>query len=245
VRLAQASWQPTPQTILTRGSNATYVTAQNFGYAYRDAHSAYTLTLRYLIGGNESYADQAVKILNAWSSTLVGINGTEDKFLAAGLYGYQFANAGELLRTYRGWASADQQKFGKMLNDVFVPYNHDFLEHHNNKPDFYYANWDLCNIASLMAIGIYSDNRTMYDYAVSYWKNGLPSGAVANGALPFFSIANFTEPNSGKTLMQIQESGRDQAHALLCLSLVGVIAQQGWSQGDDLYSTFGNQILNA
>lgn len=245
--LAQTTWLPKPHEILVRGTNATWqpTPAQNYGDAYRDAHSAYQLTLRWLIGGNTSYADHAVQILNGWGSTLRDINGTEDKFLAAGLYGYQFANAAELLRVYPGWSKADQTMFGDMLNDVFAKYNFEFLEHHNYKTNFYYANWDLCNIASLQAIGIFNDNQTMYEYAVHYWQYGLPdSSVVVNGALPYFSIANFTE-DSGKQLMQIQASGRDQGHATLCIALLGVIGQQGWNQGVDLFSTYQNEILHA
>ncbi|OQE15313.1 hypothetical protein PENFLA_c032G01430 [Penicillium flavigenum] len=245
--LAQATWVAKPHEILVRGTNATWqpTPAQNYGDAYRDAHSAYQLSLRWLIGGNTSYADHAVEILNDWGSTLRDINGTEDKFLAAGLYGYQFANAAELLRVYPGWTKANQTIFADMLNDVFAKYNFDFLENHNYKSSFYYANWDLCNIASLMAIGIFSDNRTMYDYAAHYWQYGLSdSSVVVNGALPYFSIANFTE-DSGKQLMEIQESGRDQGHATLCIALLGVIGQQGWNQGLDLFSTYQHEILNA
>lgn len=247
-KLAQTSWVPSPKAVLVRGSNATFTEPkQNYVSAYRDAHSAYQLTLRWLIGGNTSYADHAAAILDGWSATLTDIDGTEDKYLAAGLYGYQFANAAEILRAYPGWPRANQTAFGSMLNDIFARHNRDFLEHHYNKPDFYYANWDLCNIASLMAIGIFNDNRTMYDYAVAYFRDGVPgrSEVMANGALPYFSVANFTEEGSGKTLMQMQESGRDQAHALMCISLLGVIGQQGRNQGVDLYSTYGHQILNA
>lgn len=244
-KLAQTTWAPTPQEVIVRGANGEL--AENYGYAYRDAHSAYQLALRWMIGGNTSYADHAAEILDGWSSILVGIDGNEDKYLAAGLYGYQFANAAELLREYEGWPRANQDAFGATLNNVFAVYNRDFLDHHNDKQDFYYANWDLCNIASLMAIGIFNDNRTMYDYAVNYFKDGLPGQpeVVANGALPYFSIANFTEEDTGRTLMQMQESGRDQAHSLLCISLLGVIGQQGWNQGVDLYSVYGHQILNA
>lgn len=246
-KLAQITWAPTPQEIIVRGTNTTLGLPENYGYAYRDAHSAYQLTLRWLIGGNVSYADHAVEILDGWSSTLVDIKGSPDKYLAAGLYGYQFANAAELLRKYQGWPKTNQEAFGGMLNEIFAVYNRDFLDHHNNQPDFYYANWDLCNIASLMAIGIFNDNKTMYDYAVKYFKDGLPGQpeVVANGALPYFSIANFTEEGTKKTLMQMQESGRDQAHSLLCISLLGVIGQQGWNQGVNLYSVYGHQILNA
>ncbi|KAL1598053.1 hypothetical protein SLS60_008541 [Paraconiothyrium brasiliense] len=244
--LAQVTWKPTPQTVLVRGAPdpSTNLT-QNYGYAYRDAHSAYQLTLRWLITANTTFADAAVKILNAWGSTLKSINGNEDRMLAAGLYGYQFANAAELLRSYPGWRKDDQKAFAKMLNTVFVPNNYHFLTEHNGKPDFYYANWDLCNIASLMAIGIYTDNSTMYNWAVNLFLHGLPDPSiVVNGALPYFSIANFTEAGSKKILMEIQESGRDQGHATLCIALLGVIGQQGRNQGIDLYGAFGNQILN-
>ncbi|KAL4893387.1 exopolysaccharide inner membrane protein-like protein [Aspergillus ambiguus] len=244
--LAQTSWSASPHAILVRGSNSTYQPspAENYPDAYRDAHSAYQLTLRWLIGGNISYAEHAVRILNSWSSVLRDINGTEDKYLAAGLHGYQFANVAELLRIYPGWTKDNQLNFAHMLTDVFAKYNRDFLEHHNYKTNFYYANWDLCNIASLMAIGIFTDDRDMFNYATHYWQYGLPSGVVVNGALPFFSIANFTEPGSGKRLMEIQESGRDQGHSLLCTTLLGVIGQQAWNQGVDLFSTYEHEILN-
>lgn len=132
-----------------------------------------------------------------------------------------------------------------MLNDVFARFNRDFLDNHNGVPDHYYANWDLCNIASLMSIGVFSDNSTMFDWAVNYFLHGPEDGAVSNGALPFYSIANFTEEGSGKILMQGQEAGRDQGHAGLSTALLGVIGQQGLTQGLDLFGAFGNEILNA
>ncbi|KAK6074697.1 hypothetical protein SCUP515_06326 [Seiridium cupressi] len=240
--LAQTTWVPKPHEIMVRGNNSLY--AENYGDAYRDAHSAYQLTWRYLVTGNTSFADHAAVILDRWSSTLKSINGSEDMYLAAGLYGYQFANAAELLRLYPGWPKENQTAFGTMLNDIFASYNRNFLDNHNNKPNFYYANWDLCNIASLLSVAVYNDNKTMYDFAVDYFKNGPPGGVVANGALPFYSIANFTEEGSGKILMEGQEAGRDQGHATLSTMLVGIIGQLGFNQGVDLFETFGHEILN-
>ncbi|KAI0102961.1 GPI anchored protein-like protein [Nemania sp. FL0031] len=244
-KLAQTTWVAKPHAVIIRGTNATYTVPNTYADAYRDTASAYQLSLRWLISGNTTYADHAVSIMNNWTATLEDISGTEDEYLAAGLYGYQFANVGELLRLYPKWSKENQTAFGLMLNDIFAKYNRDFLDFHNNKPNFYYANWDFCNIASLMAIGIFTDNTTMYDYAVNYFINGLPDGVVANGALPFFSIANFTEEGSGKILMQGQEAGRDQGHSLLDVALLGVIGQQGYNQGVDLYAPYGNGILNA
>lgn len=162
--MAQATWVAKPHEVLVRGTNATWqpTPAQNYGDAYHDAHSACQLSLRWPIGGKTSYADHAVEILNGRAPILRDINGTEGKFLATGLYGYQFDNAAELLSVYPGWIKANQIMFADMLNDVFAKYNFDFLQNHNYKPNFYYANWDLCNVASLMAIGNFNDNRTMY-----------------------------------------------------------------------------------
>jgi hypothetical protein len=59
-----------------------------------------------------------------------------------------------------------------MLTTVFYPLSHEFLLEHNGRAiDHYWANWDLCNIAVIQATGILSDNASMYDEAVDYYKN--------------------------------------------------------------------------
>ncbi|KAJ5174276.1 uncharacterized protein N7482_000153 [Penicillium canariense] len=236
---ARAAYVPTPQKTVYRGYNG--VNAENYQYLYRDAAAAYQLALRWLISGDTSYADAAVNILSSWAVTLTAISGTSDRYLASGLYGYQMANAAELMRSYSGWASSNKTATTKMLTNIFAPMNTVFLEDHDGKGDYiFYANWDQCNIASLLAIGIFTDNQTMFDYAIDYARSG-----PANGALPVFDIANYAEAGSGKTLTQGQEAGRDQGHATLDIMLLGVIAQQAYNQGIDLFATYKNEILNA
>lgn len=235
---AQSSYKPNPQAVVYRGYNG--VNSENYQYLYRDAAAAYQLAVRWKITNDKSYADASVNILDSWAATITEISGTSDKFLASGLYGYQLANAAELLRNYSGWSKTNQTATANMLNGVFATMNNLFLEDHNGQNYYhYYANWDLCNIASLIAIGIFTDNKTMFDNAVTYFKTG-PS----NGALPVFSIANYTEPGSGKILMQGQEAGRDQGHSTLDFTLLGVVAQQAYNQGIDLFATYKNEILN-
>ncbi|PRP77820.1 hypothetical protein PROFUN_07762 [Planoprotostelium fungivorum] len=106
----------------------------------------------------------AGRILDTWSSSLQLINGTSDKYLESGIYGYAFAQSAELLRSYNGWTGL--QQFQKMLLEVFYPMNKAFLDHHNGQDVYrYWANWDLCNTASMMTIGVLTDNQTMFDYA--------------------------------------------------------------------------------
>ncbi|KAJ5630809.1 uncharacterized protein N7484_010909 [Penicillium longicatenatum] len=236
---AQSTYQPNPKVIVYRGYDG--VNTENYPSLYKDTAAAYQLAIRWKVTNNTSYADAAINILSSWAVTLTAINGTSDKFLASGLYGYQMANAAELMSDYAGWDTSNKTATATMLTDVFASMNMLFMEEHNGNDYYhYYANWDLCNLASLLAIGIFTDNQTMYDYALNYVRNG-PS----NGALPVFGIANYTEPCSEKTLTQGQEAGRDQGHSTLDIVLLGVIAQQAYNQGDDLFATYGNEILNA
>lgn len=236
---AQSDYQPSPKVIVYRGDNG--VDTENYPSLYHDTAAAYQLAIRWKVTNDTSYADAAVNVLSSWAATLTAINGTSDKFLASGLYGYQMANAAELMSDYAGWDSSNKTATATMLTNVFASMNMLFMEEHNGNDYYhYYANWDQCNLASLLAIGIFTDNQTMYDYALDYVRNG-PS----NGALPVFAIANYTERGSGKTLTQGQEAGRDQGHATLDLALLGIIAQQAYNQGDDLFATYSNEILNA
>lgn len=236
---AQTSYQPNPQKAVYRGYNG--VNGENYPVLYRDAAAAYQLAVRWRVSNDTSYADAAVHILNSWAATLTAIDGTSDKFLASGIYGYQMANAAELLTDYSGWDSTNKTAMGTMLTNVFAYMNNLFLEQHNGQDYYHYwANWDQCNLASLIAIAIFTDNQTMYDNAVNYVRTG-PS----NGALPVFAVANYTETGTGKVLTQGQEAGRDQGHATLDMTLLGVIAQQVYNQGDDMFATFSNEILNA
>ncbi|MFX5705817.1 hypothetical protein ABTE52_22790, partial [Acinetobacter baumannii] len=68
-----------------------------------------------------------------------------------------------------------------MMLRVFYPMNHDFLTRHNGaRIDHYWANWDLANMSSMMAIGILADRHDLYQEAVRYFKQGAGNGAINN-----------------------------------------------------------------
>lgn len=207
---------------------------ENYSRLYHDAAAAYALGLRWHISGDSAYARAGVAILNAWSAKLKKIDGSSDKFLAAGIYGYQIANAAELLRGYSGWRRDDFERFKSMMMTVFYPLNHDFLTKHNGACiSHYWANWDLGNMASMISIGILCDNHEIYDEAVEYFKHGAGNGAISNTVW-------FLHPGG---LGQWQESGRDQGHSLLGPALLGAFCEMAWNQGDDLYGYDDNRFL--
>ncbi|XAH23132.1 alginate lyase family protein [Xylophilus sp. GW821-FHT01B05] len=229
---ASLNWTPHPQVTVYRGKDGTH--AENYAALYQDAAAAYALALRWKISGDTAYADKAVSILDAWAGSLTSIGGNSDKFLASGIYGYQLANAAEMMRSYPQWPAEHQQRFQKMMLDVFYPMNHDFLVRHNGaKIDHYWANWDLANLDSMLAIGILTDRHDIYDEAISYYKHGKGNGALEQLVWQLYP----------EGLGQVQESGRDQGHSMLDLALVGAFCQMAWNQNDDLFSYQDNRLL--
>lgn len=206
--------------------------------AARGATIVYQQALRWKIEQDDEYAAKAVENLNKWVQTCVGVTGNTNLSLAAGLYGYEFAIAGELLRDYGGWDRADFAAFQNWLLKVFYPANDDFLKrHHDTNALHYWANWCLCNIAAKMAIGIVTDRRDIYNEGIAHLQTGDTNGrlrrAIYHDYAPDYNFA------------QWQESGRDQGHTLMCVGLMGIICQLAWSQGDDFFAYDDNLFLRA
>jgi hypothetical protein len=160
---------------------------------------------------NAAHAEAAVGILNAWSSTMKTLAGDADRFIAAGIYGYQWCNAAELMRGYPGF---DLDRFKTMMLKVFYPMNDSFLTNHNGAYiTNYWASWDQLTIASILAIGILCDDTAKVDQAVNYFKNGKGMGAIKN-AVPVVYPGGLGE---------WVEAGRDQGHATLGVGLTATI----------------------
>lgn len=226
-RHAQASWKANPQETVYRGGDS----PQNVSVLFNDVHAAYQNALRWRISGEQAYGDAARDILNAWSGTLRKIEGNADRFLAAGIQGYQFANAAELMRGYPGF---DLGRFKTMMLEVFYPLSDSFLTNHNGAfITNYWANWDLMSMCNVLAIGILCDDRAKIERAVEYFKHGEGNGAIGN-AVPYLHPGG---------LGQFQESGRDQGHTLLAVGLMATFCEMAWNQGYDLYGYDDNRFL--
>ncbi|MXN90767.1 cell wall anchor protein [Flavobacterium sp. Sd200] len=230
-----------PVVNLIRGGNSTEVPLpDNYSTAFNDAAGAYQNAIVWKVTGNAANANKAIQILNAWAATCTSIIGNSNKALGAGLYGYQFANAAEIMRGYSGWAAADFNTFKQWMRNVWYPVSKDFIDtHYNTCISHYWANWDLCNIASIMSIAVLTDDVPMYTFAIDYLMTG-------NGNGQLLKTINHIHAKSGNDdidLGQIQESGRDQGHALLCMGLMGTIAQMAGNQGEDIWGYNDNMIL--
>ena len=234
---ASLSWTPNPQAIISRGNDGAHT--DNSATFFNDVAAAYACALRWKVSGDTAYADKAVEIMNAWSSTLTtifgtsGTNGDYDGILMAAFQGYQFANAGEIMRTYSGWASADFARFQAMMVDLFYPINVGALHIPMGSSLLVFSSWDLGCVASMLAIGVLADDRAKFDAAITYFKAGLGNGGLAQAVY-------YIHPGY---LGQTQESGRDQGHNTLSISLLGNICEMAWNQGVDLYGYDNNRVL--
>ncbi len=231
----QSTYTPNPvDTLIRGGSSREQPKPDNYSRAFNDVAAAYQLAVRWKITGDNAYADAAVNILNTWAKVCKAISGDSNAQLAAGIYGYEFANAAEIMRTYGGWDAPDFKMFQTWMYKVWYPINKDFLIRHNGTCiSHYWANWDLCNIASTMAIGVLTDKRQLYNEAINYFQKGLGTGNI-------YHAINYVY---GDSLAQWQESGRDQGHGTLDVALMGAICQQAWNQGDDLFGLDNNRFL--
>lgn len=236
---ADASYTPNAVDTIYRGSDGVH--EENVSLLWNDAAAAFALALRWKLSGNDTYAETAANVLRAWSGTLEAIGGDDDAYLAAGFQGHEFANAGELLRDYEPFATDGLDDFNSMMTRVFLTMNLAFLNHelgseHNVK--HFFANWELGNLASAMAIAVLTENATVWDFAVDYFKTGEGNGCINN------AVTNLVvEPGSDVVQGQGQESGRDQGHSALDWQLLGVVGQQAWNQGEDLFSFNDSRIL--
>jgi hypothetical protein len=222
--------RPNPQATVDRGGTNVGLGTMKF-----DMESAYQLALYWKITGDPRYGDLAVSFLNAWSSTMTSLTGSADRFIAAGLYGYQWANAAEIMRTYPGWANADVAKFQKWLLDIWYPLSHSFLTVHNGADiTNYWSSWDELTLCGIFAMGVFCDRADLCNEALTYYTStGRGNGAAAH---------NVYVLHPGY-LGQWQESGRDQGHCTLSISCVASLCEMAWNQGVDLYGYWNNRFL--
>lgn len=198
-------------------------------YMGGDPVVAHREALEWAMTGNQANADVAIKILNAWSSTLQSIKTFDmpQQKLATGVCLAQLCNAAELLvhggpdGKSSGWSTDDIQKFKAMLQ---IPY-----ATMKGFQSGYNGNWDMIMTDSMMSMGVFLDDHAMFDEALQHYIVGTPP----NGGLP-----NYVMPSG-----QCQESYRDEGHVQWGLGNAVAICQIAWNQGIDIYGAYDNRLL--
>lgn len=181
---------------------------------------AYNNALIWAASGEKAYAEKSVEILNAWSSVLWDFDENNAK-LNVGLNGPLYLNAAEILKhTNSGWKEKDMEQFERMVMTVFYPTIKDFFTEAN-------GNWDASIINTILCIGVFTDDREIFNRAVERFYHG-----------PWNSgITKYIYPNG-----QIQETTRDWEHVQLGIGEFAKAAQVAWTQGLDFYRAADDRL---
>ncbi|MGC4089934.1 MAG: DUF5010 C-terminal domain-containing protein [Polyangiaceae bacterium] len=234
--------------------------------------------MRFAVSGDERHAQKAIAIFNAWKGlTEMAGGGTEP--LNAGLYAWKLLEAAEIVRaTSTLWSAADVQAFSSMLvypgySQTAVPgslsaSNGTFYWRIYNGDPGRHGNQDLIAWRALITMGVFLDNRVMFERALRYFK-GLPhraddlpypSGPSPSGAQvddnQYFTTYQATRGSSAADYGyngvlehyiwengQCQESSRDQQHAFFGLGIAAGIAEVAWTQGDAVWNSLEQRLL--
>jgi len=237
-------YTPHPRETVECGSNSN----PDFGCKdeQADSEAAYGQALLWAITGNEAYAKNAIRIMDAWSSTLKGGHTNNNGQVQASWTGDVFPRAAEIIRgTYKGWSDAKIAQFQNMLRTQFLPtLIHGTCENGNK---------ELTMSEALINIGVFLDDRSVYDLGVKMWRGRAPAYIYlkSDGAKPIEPVGCGVAlwGNKGYTPELVdgllQETARDSQHANMALAGMVDAAETARQQGLDLYAEQGKRIVAA
>lgn len=181
-----------------------------------EASYAYTLMVKWIATGDIGYANAAIRIIDGWSSTLTTITGS-DAILAAAIYGNKFAQAAELAAyAVPDWPNKSRAK--DMFRNIFYPLVKNGVK----------ANWGTTAMACIISMGVFLDDRAMFDQAVTAFKAGFPNLRYYAGVTEYID-------ETGENA----ESGRDQGHSQAGVSHLLETAVVAYNNGINLFA-YGN-----
>jgi hypothetical protein len=211
-----------------------------------DCDAAYTQALMWYITGNKAYAENAIRIMNAWSTLLKGGHNYANGPVQSAWCGSVWPRAAEIIRyTYNGWSDADVAKFQNMLRTQYLP----SIIH----GDCENGNKELSMTEALINIGVFNDDRAVFEHGVKMWRGRTPAYIYlkSDGEKPIEPPGCGTAIWSNKGLMPelvdglLQETARDSHHPWMAFSSMANAAETARQQGLDLYGEQGKRMMAA
>jgi Alginate lyase len=242
---ASLSWTPRPRAIVECGPSSN----PNLGCSdeREDAIAAYTHALRWYITGDTRYANKAVQIMDAWSGTVTDHTNSNAP-LQTGWAGASWSRAAEIIRhTYSGWPVDRVNRFATMLRTVYLP------EIINGSPNTN-GNWELIMMDATIGIGVFLDDRAVFDKAVSVWRGRVPAYIylTSDGTYPkpppgsgYDTPAELIDYWHGQSTFVdglAQETCRDFGHTGWGFAAAIHVAETARHQGLDLYAEMQSRI---
>ena len=242
--LADLSYRPSPRGTVECGSYS----KPDLGCKdeRRDSEAAYSQAIAWYVTGNPKYAQNAIHIMNAWATTLSGGHTNSNGPIQAAWSSSVWPRAAEIIRyTFDGWAPGDIERFKQMLVKQYVPSMINGSDENGNK--------ELAMSEALINIGIFNDDRALFDAGVKMWRGRAPAYIYLKSDGPKPLLPADGKPaiwgNKGKTTAMVdgllQESMRDAHHANMAFASMVNAAETAWQQGLDLYAEQGDRMIAA
>ena len=212
-----------------------------------DGTAAYVQALLWYITGNQTYANNAINIMNTYANNFKGYagytpgdtcpSGTDcsNGPLQSAWDSQKWPRAAEIIRhSNAGWPAAQAAAFGTMLNTYMRP-----LLINGSTSN---GNWEISMIEGLIGIGVYNDDATAFNTGVTYWQQRVPAYfyyhtdggthvLAPRGTADWYGQTVFDPSVDGVS----QETCRDFGHAQYGISGSLDAAETARIQGTNLY----------
>jgi hypothetical protein len=223
----------------------------------RDSATAYLQALLFALNGEAERAAIAGKVLDLYSSKLTKYNNSNAPLQAA-WSAMMYTKAAELLAhtPKSGWGEAQQvERLARMLTSVSLPLYFDGSGANGN--------WELSMLDATIGLAVFTDNHTLFDHAVDFWRSRVPayfwSAAAGDGDEPNKCPRDHSVWNSshckpigrtgsgcsgtyygqkvlnGSTDGICQETCRDFGHMAMGMASAHYLAETALIQGVDLW----------
>jgi hypothetical protein len=219
-----------------------------------DSNAAYVQALLWYMTGNQTYANNAIEIVNTYATGFKGYAGTNGLScpsgtdcsngpLQSGWDSEKWPRAAEIIRYGKtssgagsGWSSGNITAFSNMLKNIYQP----VIQNGSGVN----GNWDMTMIDGTMQIAVFTENSALLASARNLWKGRVPDlfylqskdgsnhAASPRGNPSWFgqSVFNSSTNNVG------QETCRDLRHMEDSIASTILTAETDWIQGGELYT---------
>lgn len=212
-----------------------------------DASAAYLQSVLWWITGDHRYADNAIRIMNTYSSRVKAYTNANTRLQAA-WSAEMWPRGAEIIRySHAGWKTEDIQAFSDMLTKINLPLIREGAPRN-------VGNWQLSMVEGMMGIAVFTDDRALLTYAEDMWRERVPAyfyNAKLDGDHPktitpspnegWFGQKTFDETMNGVAA----ETCRDLGHTGYAISATMSAAETAHIQGDKLFEEERSRLMGA
>jgi hypothetical protein len=212
-----------------------------------DAIAAYTDALLWYLTRDDRYAQKSIQLMDAWSATIRDHTNSNAPLQTA-WSASSWPKAAEIIKyVYGNWPNSG--RFGTMLRNVYLP---EIINGSNSN-----GNWELSMTEAIQGIGVFLEDKTVYDKAISLYRLRVPAYVYleSDGALPKTvpsqnlntrdKIVSYWQGQGTFVTGLTQETCRDFTHTGYGISSISHVLETARIQGVDMYPEFGERLRQA